>query len=240
MSYRSSKTRKARAVACALAAAVLAVAGQAQAETTGSVGVVSDYLFRGVTQTNEDPALQGGVTWKHESGFYAGAWGSSISWLSDADPAVSSSVELDGFLGYAGTFGESDFGYDVGANYYWYPGDYPAGFTDPDTLELYFGLTWKILSAKYWYSTTDLFGIDGSDGSTNLDLALNYEFAPGWTVSPSVGRQWVENYSDLDYTFWKVGVTKAFENGFSVGAAYNDTNIDGLDSTVTVALTMGF
>ena len=220
--------------------ASLAVCGHAQAETTGSVTVVSDYLFRGVSQTDGKPALQGGVEWAHDSGFYVGTWGSSISWLADADPEVSSQVELDGFLGYAGTFGESDFGYDVGANYYWYPGDYPPGFTDPDTLELYFGLTWKIVSAKYWYSTTDLFGIPDSDGSTNLDLAVNWEFADGWTLSPAVGRQWVSGYSDLDYTFWKVGISKAFESGFSVSAAYNDTNIEGLDGTVTLALSMGF
>lgn len=217
----------------------LAVAGQASAEVSGSVTVVSDYLFRGVTQTNEKPALQGGITWNHDSGFYAGAWGSSISWLSDADPDVSSQVELDGFIGYAGSFGESDFGYDVGANYYWYPGDYPAGFTDPDTLELYVGLTYKFLSAKYWYATTDLFGIPDSDGSTNLDLAANWEFSEGWTLNTSIGKQWIEN-TDADYRFWKVGVTKAFESGFGIAAAYNDTDIDGLDDTFTLALSKSF
>src|SRR5690554_4324388 len=77
------------AVATLLSAGLM-LAGNASAEVSGSVTVVSDYLFRGVTQTNENPALQGGVTWNHDSGFYAGAWGSSISWLSDADPDVSS------------------------------------------------------------------------------------------------------------------------------------------------------
>src|SRR5690606_18429041 len=117
------------AVATLLSAGLM-LAGNASAEVSGSVAVVSDYLFRGVTQTNENPALQGGVTWNHESGFYAGAWGSSISWLSDSDPEISSQVELDGFIGFAGDFGESGFGYDVGATYYWYPGDYPAGFNE--------------------------------------------------------------------------------------------------------------
>ena len=141
------------AVVTVLSAGLL-TAGSASAEVSGSVAVVSDYLFRGVTQTSEKPALQGGVTWTHDSGFYAGGWGSSISWLSDADPDVSSQVELDMFAGYTGKFGQSEFGYDVGLNYYGYPGDYPAGFNDPDTLELYFGLSWKFLSARYWYATT--------------------------------------------------------------------------------------
>src|SRR5690606_26384764 len=143
----------------------LALAGQASAEVTGEVTVVSDYLFRGVTQTDEKPALQAGLTWEHESGFYVGTWGSSISWLADSDPDVSSQVELDVFVGYAGAFGDSGVGYDVGANYYWYPGSYPPGFNSPDTTELYFGLSWNVLSAKYSYAITDLFGIPDSDGS---------------------------------------------------------------------------
>src|SRR5690606_34996521 len=126
--------RSARGAATALALAGLAAASTAHAGTSGSVTVTSDYLFRGVTQTDREPALQGGVTWTAESGFYAGGWGSSISWLADSDPAVSSQVELDGFVGYAGSFGDSGVGFDVGANYYWYPGDYPAGYNRPDTL----------------------------------------------------------------------------------------------------------
>ena len=134
-----------RSTRTALAIALLALLGIADAQagsTTGSVTVTSDYLFRGVTQTNKKPALQGGVTWTADSGFYVGGWGSSISWLSDSDPAVSSQVELDGFIGYAGKFGDSDVGFDVGANYYWYPGDYPTGYNSPNTLELYAGVTW--------------------------------------------------------------------------------------------------
>ena len=219
----------------------LAMAGQASAEVSGSVTVVSDYLFRGITQTNEEPALQAGVTWTHDSGFYVGGWGSSISWLSDSDPDISSQVELDVFAGYAGSFGESDFGYDVGANYYWYPGDYPAGFNDADTLEVYVGLTYKFLSAKYWYSATDLFGIPDSDGSTNLDLSAKYEFAPGWSGTAAVGKQWVKGTGGAGtYAFWKVGVDKTFDNGFGIGVAYNDNDLIGPDETFTLALSKSF
>ena len=223
-----------------LLCASLAVAGEAAAQVSGSVTLTNNYLFRGVTQTNENPALQGGITWNHDSGFYAGGWGSSISWLSDSDPAVSSSVELDGFVGYAGSFGESDLGFDVGANYYWYPGDFPSGYNSPNTLELYAGVTYKVLSAKYWYSTTDLFGIPDSDGSSNLDVAANWEFVPGLTLNAAVGKQWVNNYGDLDYSFWKLGVTKSFESGFSIAAAWNDTDIDGLDEAFTVSISKSF
>jgi uncharacterized protein (TIGR02001 family) len=228
------------AVATLLSAGLM-LAGNASAEVSGSVTVVSDYLFRGVTQTNENPALQGGVTWNHDSGFYAGAWGSSISWLSDADPDVSSQVELDGFVGYAADFGDSGVGYDVGANYYWYPGDYPAGFTDADTLELYFGLSYKFLSAKYWYSVTDLFGIPDSDGSTNLDLAASWDFAEGWSGTATVGKQWVKGVGGTGtYAFWKVGVDKSFDNGLGIGVSYNDNDLIGPDETFVLALSKSF
>ena len=234
-----------RFIRCIRGAAVaLALAGSAATahagSTSGSVAVTSDYLFRGVSQTGRKPALQGGVTWTHDSGFYGGGWGSSISWLSDADPDVSSQVELDVFAGYGGKFGQSEFGYDVGLNYYGYPGDYPAGFNDPDTLELYFGLSWKFLSARYWYATTDLFGIPDSDGSTNLDLGAGWEFAPGWKSTLGWGKQWVKGVPDADYTFWKLGVDKSFESGFGIGVAYQDNDLSGSDDAFVLSLSKSF
>ena len=227
------------ALATLLCAGLLS-AGAAHAEVSGSITLTSDYLFRGVTQTNEKPALQGGITYTTESGFYVGGWGSSISWLSDSDPAVSSQVELDGFIGYAGKFGDSDVGFDVGANYYWYPGDYPTGYNSPNTLELYAGVTWKIFSAKYYHATTDLFGVPDSKGSGDLDLSANWEFTPGWTLNAGGGKQWIRHNSGADYTYWKLGVTKSFESGFSVAASYNDTDINGLDDAFVLSISKAF
>lgn len=62
---------------------------------SANLGVVSDYRFRGLMQTNGKPAIQGGFDINHKSGFYVGNWNSSISWLSDADPDISSNVEMD-------------------------------------------------------------------------------------------------------------------------------------------------
>ena len=212
----------------------LVAAGGAQAQVSGSLSLTSDYLFRGVSQTNEEPALQGGIEYAHESGFYVGAWGSNVSWLSDlsTDAApISSDVELDGYLGYRGKFGESMFGYDVGALYYWYPGDYPSGFNSADTGEIYFGISAGLsetatLAAKYSYAVTDLFGYVDSDGSGYLDLSLNWQFVPGWTLNVHGGKQWIESNEAFEYTDWKLGVTKAFENGFSIAGAYTDTNAE--------------
>lgn len=221
------------AIATSLSLFLLA-AGHAHAGTTGSIALTSDYLFRGVSQTNEEPAIQGGIEYAADSGFYIGAWGSSISWLSDlsSDEApISSDVELDGYLGYRGKFGDSKVGYDVGALYYWYPGDYPSGFNSADTGEIYVGISAGLsdtttLAAKYSYAVTDLFGYVDSDGSGYLDLSLNWEFTPGWTLSVHGGKQWIENNEAFEYTDWKLGVTKAFDNGFSIAAAYTDTDAE--------------
>ena len=207
----------------ALAAIAFAPFGEARAAaTSGSIALTSDYLFRGISQNDQKPALQAGLEYTTDSGFYAGAWGSNISWLSDLSTAtapISSSLELDAYGGYRGKLAEN-VSYDVGALYYWYPGDYPAGFNSPDTGELYAGITVEpfghtTFAAKYSYAITDLFGYANSDGSGYLDLNANWEFAPAWTLNVHGGKQWVENNDIAEYADWKVGVTKAFANGFS-------------------------
>jgi uncharacterized protein (TIGR02001 family) len=204
-------------------------ATNAQAEEpsslTGSLALTSDYTFRGLTQTNRDPALQGGLEYASASGFYVGTWGSNISWLSDGQDSVSSSLEVDGYAGYRGKWGEA-VSYDVGVLYYWYPGSYPSGFTDPDTVEGYFSVGWSIFTLKYSHAFTDLFGIAGASGSGYLDLALSQGFAEKWTFDAHVGHQRVDGYSDLDYTDWSLGVSRDLGNGFSVALAYVDTNAD--------------
>ena len=128
----------------------------------------------------------------------------------------------------------------MGTNYYGYPGNYPAGFNSPNTLELYAGVTWKILSAKYYHATTDLFGVPGSKGSGALDLAANWEFTPGWTLNAGSGKQWVRRNSGADYAYWKLGVTKSFDSGFSVAASCNNTDINGLDDAFVLSISKAF
>lgn len=212
----------------ALAAlATIAAAGAAHAGDgpfTANVGLVSDYAYRGWSQTDERPALQGGFDYAHDSGLYAGVWGSNVSWLSDSNPNVHNSLELDLYGGYKGTIGA--IGYDVGLLQYYYPGSYPKGFNSPNTLEGYIGLSWEFLSFKYSYAFTDLFGYDRSDGSQYYDLGAAVDVGGGFTLAAHVG------YSDIkgqdDYTDWKLGVTKEF-GGFNFGLHYVDTDVDNAD-----------
>lgn len=212
---------------------VLAPVRDARAGTAGTVTLTSDYLFRGLSQTNQEPALQGGLEYAADSGFYVGTWGSNVSWLSDLSAAgvpVSSSLELDLYGGYRGKISDS-VSFDVGAIYYWYPGDFPSGFNSADTGEVYVGVTAgpfadTTLSAKYSYAVTDLFGYTDSDGSGYLDVNANWEFAPTWTLNVHGGKQWVENNDIAEYADWKLGVTKGFESGFTVAVAYSETDAD--------------
>lgn len=235
-----------RALSLAL---VFAAAGTARAEVSSNVALVSDYTFRGATQTNREPAIQGGFDVTTEGGAYFGTWGSSISWLSDLGD-VSSNAEIDAYAGYRGSFSDT-VAYDIGAIYYWYPGSFPSGFNSADTTEIYFGISAGIFGAKYSYAITDLFGYTDSDGSGYLDLYANWGFADTWTLNVHGGKQWIENNEDFEYSDWKLGVTKAFANGFSIAAAYIDTNAEEAlytnpygeyvaDATVTLTISRSF
>src|SRR5688500_880333 len=172
-------THRINAVVPSIAVAVLLVlapASDAHAGIGGSVALTSDYVFRGISQNNQEPALQAGLEYAASSGFYVGTWGSNVSWLSDLTALgipVSNSLELDVYGGYRGKFSDT-VAYDVGALYYWYPGDYPNGFNSPDTGEIYAGVTFgpfagTTFSVKYSHALTDLFGYTDSDGSGYLD-----------------------------------------------------------------------
>jgi len=198
-----------------------------------NVGLYSQYIFRGLTQTREDPALQGGVDYTHASGFYAGAWGSNISWLSDGNYYKSSSLELDLYGGYANTIGDTGIGYNVGLLQYIYPGRKNPGVKKAETTEIYGSLTYGWLSGKVSAVVSDgAFGYDDADGTTYSELNLNVPlpFGTGYTAVAHYGYQdftgktaGVSN-SRYDYADWKIGLTKAFANGVNVGGYYTDTD----------------
>lgn len=188
-----------KALMGAAVAAVTSVSGHALAADaapsdhtlTGNVGLYSQYIFRGLTQTDRKPALQGGFDYSHSSGLYAGTWASNVSWLRDGAPAAytsGGSLEWDFYGGFKMNFLE-DFFFDVGTLYYWYPGSqnavtfltappYPAGsfIKNPsaDTWEVYGAIGWKWVSLKASVSVmSQTFTVKGSSGSTYLDLTAN-------------------------------------------------------------------
>ena len=208
------------------ASSIFLSVGPAGAATSGTLALTSDYLFRGLSQTDQEPALQGGIEYAHDSGLYAGVWGSNVSWLSDYSSAslpISNSLELDGYIGWRGNVSES-LKLDGGVYTYYYPGDYPDGFVRPYTTEVFLGASFGPVSLKYWHAVTNLFGFADSDGSGYLDANVNYEFSPGWVLNAHAGRQRVKRTSAASYSDWKLGVTRNFDGGWSLAIAYADTN----------------
>jgi len=160
---------------------------------TGNFGFFSQYIFRGLSQTGHNPAVQGGFDWTHESGFYLGTWGSNISWLKEnfSTPAATSglygeggSMEWDFYGGYRWSLPQ-DVTLDLGTLYYYYPGTlnpaavaFGQGFgvdaPKADTWEVYASPSWKWLSAKFSYSVLQhIFGVDSARGTWYLDLSAN-------------------------------------------------------------------
>ncbi|MBW8370452.1 MAG: TorF family putative porin [Thiobacillus sp.] len=204
---------------------------------SANITLTSDYVFRGVSQSQNGPAIQGGVDYSHASGFYVGTWASNVGWVEEGGFKEDSSMEIDLYGGYRGTAG--DFGYDVGVITYYYPGDQIAAANDPDTTEIYLGASWKFLSAKYSYVVSDQFigwgtatdPAGDTDGSYYVELNANYGLANGWGLIGHVGYQDVKDNDLVSYTDWKIGVSK--DIGFGVVTlAYSDTDADTASYTV--------
>ena len=248
------KTILGAAVAAAFATPLAATNAHAQAAAaspiTYNVGVVSDYLFRGISQTHGQPALQGGIDYAHSSGLYLGAWASQITWVKDL--YSSGRTEIDVYGGYKNAFAGGDWNYDVGYIAYNYPGAgraIPAspgvgGLAKPNTQEAYGAIGYKWLTAKYSVTTSKNFigWQGGSDldkntrGSGYLELNGNYDLGNGWTLIGHIGQQTVKGSTtssvatgsirSASYKDWKIGVSK--DIGFGVVTlAYSDTDAPG-------------
>lgn len=227
------------AVLTALSLPTVTIAAEAAAPASPhtvsyNVGLFSQYIFRGLTQTREDLALQGGVDYANTNGFYLGAWGSNISWLTDANLYDSSSLELDIYGGYANTIGDTGIGYNVGLLQYIYPGKKSGTTKKGETTEVYGSLSYGWLTGKVSVVTSDgAFTYDNADGTSYTELNMNAPLAflgTGYTAIAHIGYQdftgktGTTSNSDFDYTDWKLGLTKAFEGGVNVGGYY--TSVD--------------
>ncbi len=193
-----------------------------------NVGLYSQYLFRGLSQTSQKPALQGGVDFTHASGFYLGTWASNISWLEDASVYANSSLEIDVYGGYRNTIGATGLGYDFTVLQYIYPGDKLADKTTADTTEVSGALSYQWLQAKLSYvASKNGLGSPDARGTYYVELNANYPIGEtGITANLHAGRQKYDGaaLSEASYTDWKIGATKAFSNGVNVGGYYTDTN----------------
>ncbi len=185
-----------------------------------NVGVVTDYRYRGISQSRLKPAVQGGVDFTHASGAYVGTWASSIQWVKDAGGKAD--IELDIYGGYKGTAGAVS--YDVGVLTYIYPSN---GLSpSPNTTEIYGAGTIGPATLKYSHALTNTFGFANSKNSGYLDLSATFDVGNGFTLVPHVGHQRIAGTGNgvFSYTDYSLTLTKDFGNGLAVSAAVLGTD----------------
>jgi len=205
------------------AAALAPVAASAADGVSFNVGAVTDYRYRGISQSRLEPAVQGGADFT-KGGFYAGAWASTIKWTKDSGGG--GDVEVDLYGGYKGSVNK-DLSFDVGALTYQYPGNKldDVGLVDATTYEVYGALTFGPVTAKYSHSVRNLFGNPDSKNSGYADLSGSFEWE-GLSLVPHIGYQNVKGpNSDFSYTDYSFTVSKDF-NGLVVSGALVGTDID--------------
>ncbi len=210
-----------------LASALVGAAGMAQADVTANVAVVSDYLFRGVDQSN-GAAMQGGLDYKNDSGIYLGTW------LSNVD--FGGKVETDLYGGYSGEY--NGLGYDLGGIYYWYPdsgGDAKGG--ELDYAEVSLGLSYWKLNAGVAYT---VWGESDSkapfnEGDLYYHLSGEFPLQQGFSVTALVGyynfADELKNNSE-SYAHYGLGLAKDVGDFGSMSLNVEFTDLDENNATL--------
>lgn len=186
-----------------------------KAELSTTLTLTSDYTFDGVSQTQEDPAAQASLDYGHESGFYAGIWGSNV----DFGPGDPADIEIDFYGGYYGDLGDTGYGYEAGLYYYTYTGAPADGYDYGELLlATYFptGTVWQVWLAD----DNDVF--DGFAWRTKL----LHEFALPSDFGLAVQLTYVDQTElDFEYFHYRAGITRSLA-GFDFEVAFENTDID--------------
>ncbi len=210
-------------IALACGVAMLSLSSIAAAEVSMNIGVTSNYVWRGMTQSANSTAFSGGLDWENGSGFYAGTW-ISEAWTD---------YEMDLYGGYGGSVG--DFGYGVGLTYYTYPGDDDVNFA-----ELGLSGSFKMLSFGLDYTiSSDIDDTPGAetfiDGDMHYYLGASFDLPQDFTLGATIGQYAFEDDgvggADFDFTYYQLDLSKSVGEFGDVTLSLSDSNIDN-SSTV--------
>lgn len=202
------------------AVATVSLGGAALAQdfaVTGNVGITSDYIFRGVSQTNTDPAIQGGVD-VTSGPFYAGLWASNVDFSTTTD------AEVDAYFGVKPEFG--GFTFDFAAIYYGYINS-PSGLDEAywegkAAVSRAFG---PLTVGGALYYSPEFYGESGE--ALYYEVNGAYAINDAWSVSGAVGEQTFDELpSFAEYTTWNLGVSWAFAPHLTLDLRYHDTEED--------------
>jgi len=183
---------------------------------SANASVTNNYLWRGITQTNNDAAVSGGIDYANEAGFYAGTWASNASW------AENMTYELDIYGGFSNSIND-ELSYDVGYIYYSYDSDANSDFS-----EVYANLTYNFLTVGY--NTLVDSDADGSFGDdTYITADADFEISDGLSINLHVGHYDFDAADD--YIEYGVSLSK---NGFTF--AVSDTDVDGADGDLNFVI----
>ena len=219
---------------------------------TANVMLASSYRFRGIDQTFNQPAIQGGFDITMPYGFYVGNWNSNVNGYSAV--VGGGNIESDVYGGWKYAFSE-DWGLDTGLINYFYPGSTASAsnssYSNTDglmtygtkggnvyNLEYYIGANWKSVSLKQYVALTDYFnnkGVNNSStaGSGYTDLSATYDLGEmsnalaGWGLIGHVGYFYMANYSQANYADWKLGISKDIGAGWTATASYIQAATNG-------------
>jgi len=230
----------------ALAADLAHASAEAAAQTSNfalsaNATFTTDYIFRGISQTDEQPAIQGGFEATYKI-LYLGVWGSNVDFGSSLNQFGNvedvANLEIDWYGGIRPKW--KGISFDLGVFYYAYPAS--LGIAKLDYLEIGTAASYTFFD-KLTVGVTNWWSPENSGGTGKLDvleLSASYAFKKIWIVSPSVsalvGRQWgEENEGGYDYTYWNAGLTFDFyeKPALNFDIRYWDTNIPGC-STATL------
>lgn len=215
--------------------ALLSVSAHAAVEA--NIGATSNYLWRGITQTDDAVAVQGGIDYSHDVGFYAGTWASNVDFGNET------SYEIDFYAGFAGSIGD-EFGYDISYLYY----AYPDADDSVDFGEVTAAVSWKWIEVSYAHvvnAGSDVTGeptLDEKDMgylqttltfplSESLSIAAHYGYSTGDVVSAWYGT---DNYAD-----YSLALSKDTDFG-TVSFIVSDTDLEEDDAKVLLGYSYSF
>jgi len=215
-------------------APVLAIATDAQAHAQsigGSVTAVSDYIFRGVTQTDEGPAIHVDINASWDSGFYAGAWASNVDFGSGDD----SNIEVDLYAGWAGSAGGLDL--DVMAVAYTYPG---GAADDQEFVEFTAAVSRTIsditLDVRAYYSP-EFYGEIGP--GTYVTAGASLAVTDKVSADIRAGHQTFHDLDDADYADYQAGLTYT-HNDIAFGVRYHWGDEDVVEDAWVISVAKSF